>query len=110
MQIDTRFLDSSESFFIDGLAATWTDTNGASNLKYSEYDPSVLAFHEAHVEAAETGGHKITVSDQPGCKVGSVTAGGVTYQPTGGSVTVPVNVENINSGDVTYFVDVACAG
>jgi len=110
VEIDTRFLDSTGSFFMDGLAATWTDTNGASNLKYSEYNPSVLAFHEAHVEAAETGSHKITVGDQPGCRIDHVTAGGARYAPAGGSVTVPVNVKNINSGDATYFVDVACAG
>ena len=35
------------------MTAVWSDTNGASNIKYSQYAPSLLAFHETHVEAAE---------------------------------------------------------
>jgi hypothetical protein len=108
VEIDTRFTNGS-NVFLDGLAATWTDTNGASNVKYSEYNPSVLAFHEAHVEAAEQGNHQITISDQTGCKVGSVRAAGKTYLPVNGSVTVAVAVKNHAAGDATYFVDVNCA-
>jgi hypothetical protein len=74
------------------------------------YNPALLAFHEAHVEAAEQGNHEIVVSDQPGCTVDSVQAGGRTYVPTSGSVTVPVAVKNHQTGDATYFVDVHCAG
>jgi hypothetical protein len=86
------------------------DTNGASNIKYSEYDPALLGFHEAHVEAAEQGNHQIVVSDQAGCLVDSVEAGGRTYSPSGGSVTVPVSVKSHQAGDATYFVDVHCGG
>jgi hypothetical protein len=110
VEIDTRFYKAGSSEPADGLAATWIDTNGASNVKYSEYNPAVLAFHEAHVEAAEQGNHQIVVRDQAECIVGNVQAGGRTYFPTGGSVTVPVVVKSHQTGDATYFVDVHCAG
>jgi hypothetical protein len=110
VEIDTRFYKPGSSTPVDGLKATWIDTNGASNVKYSEYNPALLAFHEAHVEAAEQGNHEIVVSDQPGCTVQSVQAGGRTYVPASGSVTVPVAVKNHQTGDATYFVDVHCAG
>ena len=70
----------------------------------------MLAFHEAHVEAAEQGDHKIVIADQPGCTVDSVQAGRSTYRPANGSVTVPVSVKPHTSGDTTYFVRVTCAG
>jgi hypothetical protein len=110
VEIDTRFYKDGSSDPIDGLAATWFDTNGASNVKYSEYNPAVLAFHEAHVEAAEQGNHRIVVSNQNGCTIDYVRAAGRTYVPAGGSVSVPVAVKNHQSGDATYFVDVHCAG
>src|SRR5262249_37976169 len=109
VEIDTRFHDDGSNVFRDGLKATWFDTNGASNIKYSEYNPALLAFHEAHVEAAEQGNHLIVASDQPGCGVASATAGGRTYLPKDGRVTVPVAVKNDNAGDATYRVDVTCA-
>ena len=110
VEIDTRFSKHGSSSYIDGLAATWIDTNGASNVKFSEYNPAVLAFHEAHVEAAEQGNHKIVVSDQAGCTIVDVHAAGKTYLPVNGSVTVPVAIKNHAAGDATYFVDVHCAG
>ena len=109
VEIDTRFFKGGTGP-IDGLSAVWTDTNGASNVKYSEFDPALLAFHEAHVEAAEQGSHVITVSDQAGCTVlSAVGPTGRTYLPSGGSVVVPVSVKNHSSGDTTYRVDVQCA-
>jgi hypothetical protein len=110
VEIDTRFFKPGLSEPVDGLAATWIDTNGASNVKFSEYNPAVLAFHEAHVEAAEQGNHQIVVTDQPGCSIDDVTAGGRTYLPANGKVTVPVAVKNHQAGDATYFVDVHCVG
>lgn len=74
-----------------------------------EYNPAVLAFHEAHVEAAEQGNHKIIITDQAGCAIDTVTADGATYAPTDGQVIVPVSVKNAQAGDATYFVDVICA-
>jgi hypothetical protein len=110
VEIDTRFSVHGTPGYIDGMAATWIDTNGASNVKFSEYNPAILAFHEAHVEAAEQGNHKIVVSDQAGCLIDDVHAAGKTYLPVNGSVTVPVAVKNHAAGDATYFVDVHCAG
>jgi hypothetical protein len=110
VEIDTRFwADHGSGGLIDGLAVTWIDTLGASNKKYSEWNPAVLAFHEAHVEAAEQGNHKIVISDQEGCTIDDVHAAGQTYLPVNGTVTVPVAVKNHKSGDATYFVDVHCA-
>ena len=110
VEIDTRFSKPGVADYIDGLAATWIDTNGASNIKYSEYNPAVLAFHEAHVEAAEQGNHQIVISDQPGCTIDDAHAAGKTYLPVNGSVTVPVTVKNHSAGDATYFDDVHCVG
>jgi hypothetical protein len=108
VEIDTRFWKPGRSTPMDGLEATWIDTNGASNKKWSEYNPAVLAFHEAHVEAAEQGHHEIVVADQAGCVINQVSAGGHGYAPSGGSVSVPVFVKNHQAGDATYFVDVYC--
>jgi hypothetical protein len=109
VEIDTRFSQHGGPL-LDGLAAEWTDTLGAHNIKYSEYNPAVLAFHEAHVEAAEQGLHKITVSDQTGCTIVDAHGpDGQTYLPSGGTVTVPVNVKQHQRGEHTYFVDVHCA-
>jgi hypothetical protein len=108
VEIDTRFWKPGHSEPVDGMAATWIDTNGASNLKWSEYNPAILAFHEAHVEAAEQGTHKVVVSDQAGCVIGSVRLGNKTFAPAGGTVTVDVAVKNHATGDATYFVDVIC--
>lgn len=108
VEIDTRFSQHGGPF-IDGLAAEWTDTLGAHNVKYSEYNPAVLAFHEAHVEAAEAGLHKITVTDQVGCEIDDVHYAGQTFLPdANGSVTVPVQVKKHMSGNHTYWVDVHC--
>lgn len=107
VEIDTRFWR--DGALVDGLAAHWTDTLGAQNVKYSEWNPAVLAFHEAHVEAAEQGTHTITVYDQPGCTIGDVvTPTGTMLYPSGGTVSVTVVVKNHQAGDHTYFVDVHC--
>ena len=108
VEIDTRFWSSVSSTPLLGMKVTWIDTLGASNVKYSEYNPAILAFYEAHVEAAEQGNHQIVIQDQPGCTIGSVRGpDGKTYRPSGGQVTVPVAVRN-TPGDKTYFVDVYC--
>ena len=106
-EIDTRF--HRNGALVDGLAAQWTDTLGAHNVKYSEWAPQRLAYHEAHVEAAERGSHVITVSNQAGCTVLDASGPtGTRYLPSGGTVTVPVQVKNSPTGDTTYFVDVHC--
>ena len=107
VEIDTRF--GGKDGYLLGMKATWTDTLGASNVKYSEYNPDVLAFYEAHVEAAEPGLHQILVEDQVGCQIEYVqTPTGEILYPVNGSVTVPVRVKSHSAGDKTYFVDVHC--
>ncbi|MBD8868627.1 hypothetical protein [Nocardioides donggukensis] len=109
VEIDARFYVHGSSTPIDGMAAVWTDTLGASNVKYSEWNPAILAFHEAHVEAAEQGRHQITIHDQVGCTIESVRGpDGEDYLPVDGTVVVPVFVKNHKAGDRTYFVDVQC--
>ncbi|HJW01141.1 MAG TPA: hypothetical protein VJ617_18795 [Arthrobacter sp.] len=108
VEIDVRFWKNGN--VMDGYAAEWTDTNGASNIKFSEYNPSVLAFHEAHFEATEEGTHSIKVSDQPGCDITAVELpDGSAGKVRGNTSTVTFAVAPAGPGaDVTYFVDVSC--
>lgn len=108
VEIDVRFWKNGN--VMDGYAAEWTDTNGASNIKYSEWNPAVLAFHEAHFEATEQGTHSIKVSDQPGCDITAVELPDGSYgKVRGNSSTVTFYVAAAGPGaDVTYFVDVSC--
>jgi hypothetical protein len=109
VEIDTRFRASYSSHPVDGMKTIWIDTVGASNIKYSEFNPAILAFHEAHVEAAEQGNHKIVVEDQPGCTIKSARgADGKIYFPVDGRVEMSVSVKNHSLGDKTYFLDVNC--
>jgi hypothetical protein len=112
-EIDTQFftdlngngeLDANESF-IDGDMVTWTDTNGASNHKWSYLNLSLDVHHEAHVESVELGTHQITIGDQPGCNVGLVHLDNVDQKV--GPQTVSVYVDNIKV-DRTYRILVAC--
>lgn len=114
LEIDTRFFpdfngngvrDGGEEF-IDGLAITWQDTLGASNVKWSYYNPGLSVYHEAHVEAVEEGRHRISVQNQPGCKVGAVQKNGV-LQGKKGPQEVIVTVPRDFTTD-TVFIDVAC--
>lgn len=109
VEIDTRFWKPGHADPIDGQKVTWTDTVGASNVKYSEYNPAVLAFHEAHVEAAEQGMHVISIANQPDCTIDRVTsATGATVRPRGGQADVKVSVKSHTQGSHTYWVDVYC--
>lgn len=113
-EIDTRFFpdfngngvrDGGEDF-IDGLAVTWQDTLGASNVKWSYYDAGLNVNHEAHVEAVEEGKHKISVQNQLGCTVGGISKNGKLL-PKKGSQIVTVTVPADFQTD-TVFIDVAC--
>jgi hypothetical protein len=106
VEIDTRFHkhDQPDAPLLDNLGVTWTDTLGASNNKWSYYAPSLNVFHEAHVEAVETGTHQIAIDNQPGCQVAHVDYNGVE---TDGPRTVSVDIKNINK-DRTVFIDVYC--
>jgi hypothetical protein len=92
---------------IDGLSATWTDTNGASNVKWSYYAPELVVLHEAHVEALEQGRHKFTIQDQPGCKVGAVAKQG-KFTNKKGPQDVSVSIPQDFQGRDTVFIYVAC--
>lgn len=105
-ELDLVFLDEATGNPIDGLATLWIDTLGASNLKWSVWNPAILAFHEAHVENVETGAHAFEVFDQPGCKVGQIFADG-RLLPEAGPQTVDVLAgPSFKSG--TIWVHVYC--
>lgn len=110
VELDTRFWSPGSTSPLLGMAAGWTDTNGASNIKYSEYDPAVLAYNEAHVEAVEEGTHTVSVSDQPGCRIDHVVGPlGETYRNGSGKYSISVAVAAWSAGDdVTYRVEVYC--
>ncbi|MEU7531431.1 hypothetical protein AB0A74_37260 [Saccharothrix sp. NPDC042600] len=105
VEIDTRFNRWDTVGPLDGKKVTWTDTNGATNTKWSYYAPELYVFHEAHVEAVEVGVHKITVDHQPGCHVERVD---VQNQHLTGPGTVSVRISNLNQ-EKTVFVDVLCS-
>jgi len=109
VELDTRFWKPGLSEPVDGLSVVWGDTVGASNVKWSEYNPAVLAFHEAHVESVEAGTHQIQVADQAGCVIDHAHGpDGTTYLPFKGAVTVPVTVPDNIQETTTFWVDVDC--
>lgn len=110
VELDTRFWSAGSSDALLGMAAGWIDTNGASNVKYSEYNPAVLAFNEAHVEAVEVGTHTIVLANQPGCTIDHVVGPkGQKYTSASGSYAIPVTVQPYKPGDdITYRVEVYC--
>jgi hypothetical protein len=88
---------------------TWTDTLGASNVKWSYLDLAHDIHHEAHVEAPETGTHYISIFNQAGCTVGSVAVNGSKTNKKGPqTVAVKVTKAMQNKGTFTVFVDVNC--
>ncbi len=102
-EIDTRF--HSGGTILDGMHVRWTDPLGASNDKWSYWAPQLQVFHEAHVEAVESGTHYIQIGNQPGCAVGNVSVGG---QHVGtGPMTAAVKVSTTQK-TFTIFVDVDC--
>jgi hypothetical protein len=108
VEIDARFWKNGQALL--GMAAGWTDTLGATNVKYSEYAPALLAYREAHVEAAEQGTHTITVTNQSGCVIDHVTGPrGEGYKNGSGKYSVSVAVAASSAGDdTTYRVEVYC--
>jgi hypothetical protein len=113
-EIDTRFFadtngngdKSSDEPWLLGRSIRWTDPLGASNTKWSHYAPQIMVFNEAHVEAVESGTHRITIANQTGCTVGDVTIDG-TVLSTSGPQTVSVAISKAKK-ELTVFIDVAC--
>jgi hypothetical protein len=104
-EIDVKFIDDATGVTLSGLSATWIDTLGASNVKWSYLVPFWNNV-EAHVEAAEDGVHQIVLTDQPGCRVGTVVADGVDWGT--GARTVQVRVKPPGNKQVAVFVHVYC--
>jgi hypothetical protein len=106
-EVDTRFWYGNQ--ILDHRMVTWHDTLGASNVKWSYYDPARVIMHEAHVEAPEIGTHYISIPDQSTCKVGSVYVDGAKTR-TNGPQTVAVRITKgmLNKGTFTVFIDVYC--
>ncbi|HVK24700.1 MAG TPA: hypothetical protein VM677_25350 [Actinokineospora sp.] len=105
VEIDTRFYRPGNPNLIDGLAVTWTDTNGASNRKWSYYAPRLNVNHEAHVEAVEVGTHRISVANQPGCQVLAIDHGNKHVKGAG---SVDVKITSLGRS-ATIFINVLCA-
>jgi len=87
--------------FLSSLGVTWTDTLGASNVKWA--DP--VSNLEAHVEAVETGTHQITIANQTGCAVGLVQVDSVDRAV--GPQTLSITL-GANDKDASIHVLVAC--
>lgn len=106
-EIDTRFWFNGQP--LDNRAITWLDTHGASNTKWSYFDPSRWIMHEAHVEAPEIGTHYIAIANQPGCTVGDVYVDGVKSRKRGPqTVAVKITKGMKSKGTFTVWVDVYC--
>ena len=106
-EIDTDFRDTNNNNqYIDGMAVTWTDPLGAHNQKWSEYNPSVLAYHEAHVESVEPGTHYITIDNQPGCTIDHVYLRGTNFVASG-PTTVTVKIPG-GTSPISVHIDVYC--
>lgn len=103
VEIDTRFYDNATGQILDNLGVTWIDTIGASNKKWSYWAPDLMVFHEAHVEAVETGVHTIVIADGPGYTVAEVVLPDGTVKD--GPQTVPVRIQSVKK-DLTVFIDV----
>ena len=103
IEIDTRFYDRKTRQILDGLSITWIDTNGASNKKSSYYAPHLDIHHEAHVEAVETGIHRIKIDHQPGYNITYVRVPGNIMKS--GPQTVPVDIKSLRESK-TIFIDV----
>jgi hypothetical protein len=105
-EIDVRFINDATGALIDGLMVTWIDTLGASNTKWSVWAPWLLAYHEAHVENAETGNHKFVIFDQPGCQVHEVRVADEWMTDLGPQTVDVLAKPSFKCGSI--FVDVYC--
>lgn len=103
-EIDTKFFDDATGADLDGRYITWTDTLGASNIKWAYTNVNIDVNHEAHIEAPENGTHYITITNQPGCTIDEIDANNTVYP---GPATIPVSVtQNFKSG--TIWIQVWC--
>jgi hypothetical protein len=103
VEIDTRFYERATGLQLDGLGVTWVDPLGASNKKWAYWAPHLMVFHEAHVEAIETGSHTIVIQNGPGYTVHHIDLpdGKVVWGPSAVTVRIPSLKK-----DLTVFIDV----
>lgn len=101
-EIDTTFLDEN-GIPLSGFGETWSDTLGASNNKWSYFQPNFGATI-AHIEAIEDGTHYIRIDNQVGCTINWVDANG---QSIGGPQTVAITVPKSNK-DLSIYIGVHC--
>jgi hypothetical protein len=102
-----NYWDEESEPALDGMQVTWTDSLGAKNNKSSYYRPDLDVNHEAHVEAPESGAHRIAINDQPGCNVGIVTVDGWRQPETGPQEVTVIFPKTTKT--LTIFVHVQCA-
>lgn len=100
-EFDAQFIDTNTGGLLSGLDVLWTDTLGASNIKWT--DPTSLL--EAHVEAPETGTHTLTIANQPGCVVGDIWV-----EPTGDHYIGPstFSIKVSGNGNTSFHIYVYC--
>jgi hypothetical protein len=88
---------------LPGLKATWIDTLGVENVRYSLMNGGHI---EAHVEAVEPGTHQVRVENQPGCTAGLVHVNDIDQAV--GPQTVALSFPDRWRDDLTIYVLVAC--
>ena len=105
-EIDCTFQSPTTGEYLDGIGTVWYDTVGGSNMKWSVWNPSLLAYHEAHVENVESGAHAFDIFDQPGCKIGRIIADGELLPDAGPQRVTVLAKPSFKSG--TIFIRVYC--
>ncbi len=110
-----RYNEDHDSLY-PSMQTTWTDTVGANNIRWSDSDYYTFA----HVEAAETGRHKISLFDQADCEIGEVSVSQWVGSGAGAKLTTnktlrsgPQNVtvtfsNRDETSAVTWYVDAEC--
>lgn len=101
-EIDTKFVNENAQP-MDGFGVTWFDTLGASNRKWSYFQPN-FGEHIAHIEAVENGTHLVRIENQTGCTVSWIDALGTTF---GGPQTIQVNIKQ-GDRDLSVYITVHC--
>ena len=110
VEIDTRFYKPGSSTPIDGLRRHVDRHERREQHQVLRVRPRAAGLPRGSRRGGRAG-QSPDRGQRPGrCTVDSVEAGGRTYSPSGGSVTVPVSVKSHQAGDATYFVDVHCGG
>jgi hypothetical protein len=104
-ELDVTF-EGPDGVYRDGLATEWFDTVGGSNVKWSVWNPRILAYHEAHVENVENGIHRFDIFDQPGCQVDWIAVDGEALPDAGPQMVTVLAKPSFKSG--TIFVRVHC--